>query len=129
MCSLHKSATLFAPSFFFFSLISYPKVLELIRSQSQGLSRYSKIYLVVILPHINILDDSIFLRWYNYIGYVIIKNVEFLIDGKLIDKHTNKWFYIYNELQKNNSYESLNKLIGNVEELYKFEKSKNKIER
>lgn len=84
----------------------------------------NKIYLVVILPKIESLDENIFIRWYNYVGFNIIKNIELIIDGKLIDRHNNNWLYIYNELQKNGK--DINKLIGNVVELTKFEKSKNK---
>lgn len=85
----------------------------------------NKIYVVVTLPNIQSLPNDIVIRWVDYIGYVLIKNVELEIDGKIIDKHCSDWFYIINELNKNNNNNGLNKMIGNIKLLTDYTKYKN----
>ena len=37
-------------------------------------------------------------RWLNWIGHVLVKNVEIEIGGQRIDKHYGDWLHIWNEL-------------------------------
>ena len=64
--------------------------------------------------------------WGNKIGYRIIKNIEFELNDKVIEKHTSDWFNVYNEMNNYMSHDrGINEMIGNVEELYSFTSSKN----
>ena len=83
------------------------------------------IYIVVTLPSIPNLPSNVVARWVNNIGYTLIKTVEIEIGGKVIDRHYSEWLYIWNELNKNNNKRGVDIMTGNVEELYKFNKSIN----
>ena len=43
--------------------------------------------------------------WVNAVGYAIIDEVELIIDGNTIDKHTGLWYDIWNELTDPNRRE------------------------
>ena len=66
----------------------------------------NKVYLQVTLPEIdpNLFDNDTSdrvqtaFRWLNWIGHVLIKNVEVEIGGQRIDKHYGAWLHIWNEL-------------------------------
>lgn len=79
----------------------------------------NKVYVVVTLPAINN-TDGVVCRWVNNIGYTIIDYVELEIGGKIIDKEYGEWLFIWNELNKTNTFDGLNKMIGNVPELTEF---------
>ena len=83
----------------------------------------NKIYIIIVLPSIPKLDNNIKIRWIDYIGYNILKTIELEIGGKVIDTHYAEWLYIWNELYKKGNIK-LDKLIGNVDELIKFDSSK-----
>ena len=71
----------------------------------------NKVYLQVTLPEI---DPNLFetkvgsttsqtaFRWLNWIGHVLIKNVEVEIGGQRIDKHEGRWLNIWSELTEHN---------------------------
>jgi hypothetical protein len=82
------------------------------------------IYLVVDLPAIPEYDDNEFYRiaWVKYIGYNLINKIEIEIGGQLIDRQYGDYLAISNELTNTNN--GINKLIGNLKELYTFTKSK-----
>lgn len=85
----------------------------------------NKIYVVVILPIIPTLSNNCVVRWVDNIGYILLKRVEIEIGGKVIDTHYSDWLYIWNELNKINNQRGLDNMIGNIDELIKFENSKN----
>jgi hypothetical protein len=63
--------------------------------------------------------------WGNKIGYRLIKNIEFEINDKVIEKHTFDWFNVYNEISNDmGKRDGLKRIIGDVEELYSFSESK-----
>lgn len=73
-----------------------------------------KIYLHVTLPDITVPVGASF-RWLNYVGYVLLRNVEFTIGGQRIDKHYGEWLYIWSELScKPGHAMGLATLVGNV---------------
>ena len=57
-----------------------------------------RVYLQVTLPTVESTTSSQFFRWVNYIGHVLIKQVEVEIGGQRIDKHYGDWLTIWNEL-------------------------------
>jgi hypothetical protein len=85
----------------------------------------NRMYVVVALPNIPNLPGGAMVRWVNNIGYALLKTIELEIGGRIIDTQYGDWLYIWNELNRNNNYEGINKMIGNVPELYEFSSSKN----
>lgn len=76
------------------------------------------IFFTFTLPDIYSNDDTEF-RWIKNIGYNIIDKVSIYIGGSVIDEHYGEWFQIWNELTTpNDKKELLNKMIGNIPELY-----------
>ncbi len=82
----------------------------------------NKLYIKLILPEINYDRNNEYIySWVKYIGYVILKSVELNIGGKIIDKHTNDWLYIWNELTIHKSKKNgFNKMIGHIPQNYDF---------
>lgn len=97
---------------------------------SQNGDLVGKILLVIELPQIKEFIDSFGLdnitkfAWVRKIGYALIKEIEIEIGGKVIDKHYGEWLNIWSELTCNTSDHGLNKMIGNVPELYDFSNGK-----
>lgn len=58
----------------------------------------NRVYLQVTLPSVESTMSSCWFRWVNYIGHVLIKQVEVEIGGQRIDKHYGDWLTIWNEL-------------------------------
>lgn len=90
----------------------------------------SKMYLVITLPAINLNHNLSNLNnqytkfaWVRKIGFSIIKKIEIIIGGELIDRQYGDWLNIWNELlgPKNNGF---NKMIGNIPELTDFTSQK-----
>jgi hypothetical protein len=62
--------------------------------------------------------------WVKKIGHQIINTISLEIGGQLIDRHTNDWYNIWNELSLNSELETVyNTLIGNVDELIRYDYS------
>lgn len=78
----------------------------------------------VVLPQIPVLTYNglpIKFAWIKNIGFAMIKYIEIEINGVIIDKHYSDWLYVWSQLTTRNiSDNGLNKLIGNVPELYNF---------
>jgi hypothetical protein len=78
-----------------------------------------RIYLQVELPGVKA-DANAYFRWVNWVGHVLIKNVEVEIGGQRIDKHYGDWLHIWNELTqtagKQAGYASM---VGNVDRLFR----------
>lgn len=98
----------------------------------------STVYLTVTLPAVSqqadnsntvtydgttIYSENKF-AWARNIGYVIIKTVEVVLNGRNIDTQYGEWLYIWNQLTEPKS-EQYDKMIGNVPELYNFTNGKN----
>jgi len=59
----------------------------------------NRVYLQVTLPGVESSDgSSANFRWVNYIGHVLIKQVDVEIGGQRIDRHYGDWLTIWNEL-------------------------------
>ena len=82
-----------------------------------------KIYLQSTLPQINVNDGATqtnlkAFRWLNWIGHVLIKNIEIEIGGQRIDKHYGDWLHIWNELSQTPGHASgYAEMVGNVPRL------------
>lgn len=64
--------------------------------------------------------------WGNKIGYRLIKNIEFELDDKVVERHTSDWFNVYEQLTITLGLQrATDEMIGNKEELYKFTNTKN----
>jgi len=60
--------------------------------------------------------------WIKNIGHQIIKNITIEIGGQVIDRHTNDWFNIWNELSLNSELQrTYDKLIGNINSLTTYD--------
>jgi len=60
--------------------------------------------------------------WIKNIGHQLIKNITVEIGGQVIDRHTNDWFNIWNELSLNSELQSTyDKLIGNINPLIAYD--------
>ena len=96
----------------------------------------NKMYLRVNLPSIPKLYDSVTgledtnkkFAWVKKIGYALIKNVELEIGGRVIDKHYGEWLNIWYELTESYTKETLDTMIGNIEDLYNFTNGKDQYE-
>jgi hypothetical protein len=60
--------------------------------------------------------------WIKNIGHQLIKNITVEIGGQVIDRHTNDWFNIWNELSLNSELQkTYDKLIGNIDSLTTYD--------
>ena len=84
-----------------------------------------KMYLQTTLPEVNLssgltANTGIYraFRWVNWIGHVLLKNVEIRIGGQKIDKHYGEWLHIWNELsQTSEKAAGYAEMVGNVPKL------------
>jgi hypothetical protein len=90
-----------------------------------------KIFLYVELPAIPKFinkqtgeEDSIKkMAWVNNLGYALVQEVFIEIGGKVIDKQYGEWMYIWSQLNNKQDH-TLNKMIGNVPQIYEFTNGK-----
>jgi hypothetical protein len=79
-------------------------------------------YLRVELPSINVpaMAGSTItgFRWLNWVGHIMIRNVELEIGGQRIDKHYGDWLHIWNELTQSAGHQiGYANMVGNVPQL------------
>lgn len=81
-----------------------------------------------VLPFFNLqtgcVDPIKKFAWVRYLGYALIKEMTFEIGGKLIDRSYGEWLYIWEQLTTTH-FRGLNKMIGNVPEMFDFTNGKN----
>lgn len=84
----------------------------------------SRMYLETTLPSINISNGVTSgtsykaFRWLNWIGHILIKDVNINIGGSKIDKHYGEWLHIWNELtQQPGKTVGYAEMVGNVPQL------------
>lgn len=76
-----------------------------------------RVYLQVTLPAVscNVGSSSACFRWVNYVGHVLINNVEVEIGGQRIDKHYGDWLNIWNELTQEPGHQvGYDNMVGNT---------------
>jgi hypothetical protein len=76
-----------------------------------------RVYLQVTLPAVscNVGASSACFRWVNYVGHVLINNVEVEIGGQRIDKHYGDWLNIWNELTQEPGHQvGYDNMVGNT---------------
>ena len=80
-----------------------------------------RIYLQVELPALNAANSgSDYVRWVNWVGHALVKNVEIEIGGQKIDKHYGDWLHIWNELTQTASKQAgYANMVGNVDRLFR----------
>jgi len=78
-----------------------------------------RVYLQATLPQVRVGDGTgQGFRWLNWIGHVLVKNVEIEIGGQKIDKHYGDWLHIWNELTQTSGHQSgYANMVGNVPRL------------
>ena len=83
-----------------------------------------RIYLQVTLPRVSPGEipagtaNAVLFRWLNWIGHVLIKQVEIEIGGQRIDRHYGEWLHIWNELtQESGKAQGYASMVGNVPRL------------
>ena len=71
-------------------------------------------YLSVTIPDISVPADKGF-RWLNWLGHVIMKDVEIEIGGQRIDKHYGDYLHIWNELTQTAGHQlGYANMVGNT---------------
>ena len=76
-----------------------------------------RMYLQVDLPDVSVAAGRGF-RWLNWLGHILVKNVEIEIGGQRIDKHYGDWIHIWNELtQTAGKQVGYANMVGNVPNL------------
>lgn len=87
------------------------------------------ITLVITLPSISqiyntdqTVDKNTRFAWMKKIGFGIIKNIEIKIGDKVIEQFTGEWINCWYALHKKDN--EINKMIGNVEDLFKYDNEK-----
>ena len=82
-----------------------------------------RVYLQVELPDLTAGADSS-VRWVNWVGHALVKNVEVEIGGQRIDKHYGDWLHIWNELsQTAGKQDGYANMVGNVDKLFRPSKA------
>ena len=66
-------------------------------------------YLQVVLPTLTGTGGTV--RWANYLGHTMIKEVEIEIGGARIDRHYGQWLHIWSELTLGASIENTYKIM------------------
>ena len=80
-----------------------------------------RVYLQVTVPAVTAVDSNSSFRWVNWLGHVLIKNVEVEIGGQRIDKHYGDWMHIWNELTQTAGHKvGYANMVGNVPRLTQF---------
>ena len=78
-----------------------------------------KVYVQTTLPNVTLTTGKF--RWLNWLGHILIKQVEIEIGGQLIDRQYGEWLHIWNELsQKPGLKEGYANMVGNVPRLTQF---------
>ena len=73
-----------------------------------------RVYLQVTTPAVTAATSTSF-RWLNWLGHVLVKNVEVEIGGQRIDKHYGDWLHIWNELTQTAGHQlGYANMVGNV---------------
>jgi hypothetical protein len=74
-----------------------------------------RMYLEVTLPPVQCTGASKCFRWVNYVGHVLIRQVEIEIGGQRIDKHYGDWLTIWNELTQQPGLQvGYDNMVGNT---------------
>ena len=75
----------------------------------------NRVWVVINTPSVTTsVTDSNF-RWLNWLGHVLVKNVEVQIGGQRIDKHYGDWLHIWNELTQTAGHQAgYANMVGNV---------------
>jgi hypothetical protein len=81
-----------------------------------------RVYLRVELPKVTVPKVAggvaTGFRWLNWLGHILIKNVEIEIGGQRIDKHYGDWLHIWNELTQSAGHQlGYANMVGNVPQL------------
>jgi len=77
-----------------------------------------RVYLQVTLPQVTPSATNSSFRWLNWLGHVLVKNVEVEIGGQRIDKHYGDWMHIWNELTQTAGHQAgYANMVGNVPRL------------
>jgi hypothetical protein len=77
-----------------------------------------RVYLQVTLPAVVPDGANNSFRWLNWLGHVLVKNVEVEIGGQRIDKHYGDWMHIWNELTQTAGHQAgYANMVGNVPRL------------
>ena len=73
-----------------------------------------RVYLRVQLPDVTVANNKGF-RWLNWLGHILIKNVEIEIGGQKIDKQYGDWLHIWNELTQSAGHQlGYANMVGNI---------------
>lgn len=77
--------------------------------------------LCVKLPPLDFSKQKKKVAWARNIAFALVNEITLEIGGKLTDRRYGDWLFIWNELTQ---HKEINKLVGNVPELYEFTEKK-----
>jgi hypothetical protein len=81
-----------------------------------------RMYLRVTLPAVTAGVGKAF-RWLNWLGHILVKNVEIEIGGQRIDKQYGDWLHIWNELTQTAGHQlGYANMVGNTPKLTTLQK-------
>ncbi len=81
-----------------------------------------RMYLQVDLPSVSPGGNRF--RWLNWLGHLLVKNVELEIGGQRIDKHYGDWLHIWNELTQTAGHQAgYANMVGNVPALTQYHRN------
>lgn len=76
-----------------------------------------RVYLRVQLPSVTVPAKTAF-RWLNWVGHILVKNVEIEIGGQRIDRQFGDWLHIWNELTQSAGHQlGYANMVGNIPQL------------
>ena len=75
-----------------------------------------RVYVQATLPEVSVPEScSCFFRWVNYVGHMLLQEVEVEIGGQRIDKHYGDWLNIWNELTQEPGHQvGYDNMVGNT---------------
>ena len=68
-------------------------------------------------------DEIKKMAWVNNLGYALIMDITIEIGGKPIDKQYGEWLYLWSQVSNKQDH-GLNKMVGNIPEIYEFTNGK-----
>lgn len=101
-CTISRMGDLVGKIFLYVEIPSLPKFVDLETGEENSIKK---------------------IAWVNNLGYALINEINIEIGGKEIDKQYGEWMYIWSQVS-NRQDTALNKMIGNVPEIYQFSNGK-----
>lgn len=101
-CTLGRVGDLVGQTFLYIKIPTIPKFIDIITDEEDSIKKFA---------------------WVNNLGFALLSNIIIEIGGKQIDKQYGEWLYIWSQVSNKQDH-GLNKMIGNVPNVYEFSNGK-----